>query len=150
MNLHPGPEAQHAAHLPFRQAFTAVSFQCEGFQGCARQVWLLTLDYACDIIRNVQLHVHVPIISLGPRSLATCDSPAYSRTCQGRNLFVRRDWYFEKTGCRPVNGLNPQMPERGWQPWSGMPCRGAGGEVHPAAYRMNFIDCLPGERYSSE
>ena len=36
MNLRPGPEAQHAAHLPFRQAFAAVSFQREGFQGCAR------------------------------------------------------------------------------------------------------------------
>jgi hypothetical protein len=28
--------------------------------------------------------------------------------------------------------------------------RGKGVEAHPAAGRMNLIDCLPGERYSSE
>jgi hypothetical protein len=36
MNLHPGPETQHAPHLPFRQAFATVSFQRQRFKGCAR------------------------------------------------------------------------------------------------------------------
>jgi hypothetical protein len=63
VNLHPGPVTQHAAHLSFRQALAAVSLQRQGFKSGAREVWLLVLDHACDIVRDLELHVHTAQLS---------------------------------------------------------------------------------------
>jgi hypothetical protein len=63
MNLHPGSKTEHAPHLPFRQVFAAVSLQCQGFKGGAREVWLLVLDHARDVVRDLELHVHTAQLS---------------------------------------------------------------------------------------
>ena len=63
MNLNPGSETEHAAHLPFRQAFAAVSLQRQGFKGGTREVWLLVLDHAHDVVRDLELHVHTALLS---------------------------------------------------------------------------------------
>jgi tetratricopeptide (TPR) repeat protein len=67
VNLHPGSETEHTAQLSFRQALAAVSLQSQGFKSGAREVRLLVLDHACDIVRDLKLHVHTAQLSHFPR-----------------------------------------------------------------------------------
>jgi hypothetical protein len=66
VNLHPGSETQRAAKLSFRQALAPVSLQRQRFKSSAREVWLLVLDHACDIVRDLELHVHTAPLSHFP------------------------------------------------------------------------------------
>jgi hypothetical protein len=47
--LHPRPETQHTTHLRFRQAYAAVSFQRQGFEGGAGKIGRVALNDAGNI-----------------------------------------------------------------------------------------------------
>ena len=91
VNLHPGSEAQHTPHLSFRQALAAVSLQRQGFKSGAREVWLLVLDHACDIVRDLELHVHAAQVSHFPRVIHQGGKRQPSRKTRVESAAIGKD-----------------------------------------------------------
>ncbi len=120
MNLNPGSETEHSAQLPFRQAFAAVSLQRQGFKGGAREVWLLVLYHARDVVRDLELHVHTGLLS-------HCAGTESSETEMTLMEACRSDLVSSCFVVRIISACRGALSRR---PLSRRPQLGDGGEVY--------------------